>query len=469
VFRKQTVFEEERWLRQLYKEKSGNNHDPDTFEQLHHFSRLVREWISKRREQLLNITSLGKRILERETPDWSTTIKAVWQFVIAFADKNLYSPPAIPSEISSSEQALHALDSLANWCRKLTNAKHYSVLPIHMHDSVAECGGQVEEDNNIQQRTEQLMDSLQLLPQSPDLKREERLKEIDTLTRQGILWLRVIKTILNTQDPEILSKEIVDLRQHLLSAQTLEQKALAYWISESPIEWEPTCSGTLPAITKTIRRMVCSAAAVTETSWEDEQLGAKIREHVSLFVLFLEKLFPQFDAERIETDLRREASYLKKTSIDVIPNLFWDDGGWLQVQIESYERLPFQWVTLSPDQRKTALLEMVAGNNKVTPKKISSTDKQPDQLDLPNWVSLHFRAKQFTLLNLLWGRNWVTFDEVVKELRYRRKDPLDAIRKLVTRTNQNLQTHRNKIGDSWEISEMNRENQLSWRLHLVDE
>ena len=74
----------------------------------------------------------------------------------------------------------------------------------------------------------------------------------------------------------------------------------------------------------------------------------------------------------------------------------------------------------------------------------------------PHWIASHFRSQQFRLLQSLWGP-MVPEPDLVKELgQDQGKDPAEAVRKLVSRTNASLIAAMDDIGELWQIHERTR-------------
>jgi hypothetical protein len=89
----------------------------------------------------------------------------------------------------------------------------------------------------------------------------------------------------------------------------------------------------------------------------------------------------------------------------------------------------------------------------------------PDPDHPPAWIADLFKRSQHSLLRALWARDFVGQRELIAELGHLQShDPIEAIRKAVTRTNRKLCNHRSRIGQGWTISQRTRDGLMEWRL-----
>jgi hypothetical protein len=92
------------------------------------------------------------------------------------------------------------------------------------------------------------------------------------------------------------------------------------------------------------------------------------------------------------------------------------------------------------------------------PRPVESTTTTVDaQRHCPSWVTKYFRSKQFTLLEVLFGREAVKECELFEALGY--DNPMTQssnLKRRVSETNTNLFEHAPKIGETWTIRERTR-------------
>lgn len=148
------------------------------------------------------------------------------------------------------------------------------------------------------------------------------------------------------------------------------------------------------------------------------------------------------------------------------------------------------WDVTERDLRRvlTQLRDSIRQQPQVTPNKDSTTlpPTNPDNVNSgsqrnevrtpevtnpkPDWIKVHFRQKQYTLLNRLWGGMDVAATELITHLGYKDSpDPNGNLQRRVSEANKGLVEKADQIGQSWEIGQRNRENELFYYLRRVTE
>lgn len=99
------------------------------------------------------------------------------------------------------------------------------------------------------------------------------------------------------------------------------------------------------------------------------------------------------------------------------------------------------------------------------PSAVTGQVERDDQPVSPEWITRHFRSKQYALLKALWGKQSVSESELIAVLGYgASSDPSDTLRRRVSETNKSLVERSEAIGESWTIRERTREGTKSFFL-----
>jgi hypothetical protein len=122
-------------LRQLFGiEDGGRKRDPINPAELRQFCLALRNWVSLRRDELLDYADGGRSALAKGS-DFTPQVQAAWQHLISVAGNSPY--PAFEAGPYPSDKAAAALDRIAQWCdRRVENSPQPAGAPIALHELI---------------------------------------------------------------------------------------------------------------------------------------------------------------------------------------------------------------------------------------------------------------------------------------------------------------------------------------------